>query len=114
VKTLQRLWRDECGFVLTTEMTMVASVLVLGLTAGLVTVRDQMVQELADTAMAISSLNQSYSFSAVTACNASTAGMQFMDENDFGEENEQNPVGFPSVCAQVDCPTDEEQPLDGV
>jgi hypothetical protein len=95
-------------------MTLVASVLVLGLTAGVVTVRDQMVQELADTATAISSLNQSYSFSAVTACNVSTAGTQFRDNNDFCEEDEQNPVGFPSVCAQVDCPPDEEQPLDGV
>ncbi|MEQ8789781.1 MAG: hypothetical protein RIC55_26035 [Pirellulaceae bacterium] len=114
MKTLRRLWRDEAGFVLSTEMTMVASVLVLGLTAGVVSVRDQLVQELADVSMAISSYNQSYSFSAVTTCTASSAGTHFRDTNDFCDEDEQNPVGFPTMCAAVDCPVDEEQPLEGV
>ena len=114
MKTLQSLWRDEQGFILSTEMTMVASVLVLGLMAGAVTVRDQLVQEMADVSMAISNYNQSYSFSGITACSASTAGMQFRDDNDFCDEDEQNPVGFIRLCAEVDCPVDEEATPDGV
>jgi hypothetical protein len=102
------LWRDEAGFVISTEMTMVASVLVIGLTAGAVTIRDQVVQELADTAMAISSFNQSMSFSAVTGCNASTAGTDFADHNDLCDETPENAVGFPAACAAVDGPADDE------
>lgn len=111
---LRRLWRDEAGFVLSTELTLVASVLVLGLTAGLVSVRDQMVQELSDTAMAISSLNQTFSFSAVTGCNASTAGTSFLDENDFCDEEQPSGVGFPPACSAVQKAAEEDEELQGI
>lgn len=107
---LQRLWNDEAGFVVSTEMTMVASVVVLGLTAGAVAVRDQVVQELSDTAQAIASFDQSFSYSAITGCNSSSAGVSFQDARDFGDEEDQNAVGFPSACAAVNQPADEELP----
>lgn len=113
MKVLQRLWKDDAGFVLSTEMTLVASVLVIGLTAGVVSVRDQLVQELADVSMAISSFNQSFSFSAVSGCNASSAGANFLDNNDFCDENPENAVSFPAACAHVHQPDDEEE-LPGV
>lgn len=113
MRLLQRLWHDEAGFVLTTEMTMVASVLVIGLTAGAVTIRDQLVQELADVSMAISSFNQSFSYAGVTACNASSAGTNFIDGNDFCDENPENAVGFPAACANLH-QDDEEEPFPGV
>lgn len=111
---LRRVWRDEAGFVLSTELTMVASVLVVGVLAGAVTVRDQVVQEMADTAAAISNFNQSYSFSAVTGCNSSTAGSTFMDQNDFCDENPENAVGFPAACAAVNRPAEEEDELSAI
>lgn len=114
MNVLRRLWNDEAGFVISTELTMVASVLVVGVMAGAVTMRDQLVQEMADTAMAISSFNQSFSFSAVTACGVSTAGGQFKDENLFGDENPQNPVGFPAACSAVSQPADQEEELQGI
>jgi hypothetical protein len=57
--------------------------------------------------MAISSFNQSVSFSAVTGCAVSTAGMDFADDNDLCDEDPQNAVGFPAACAAVDQADDE-------
>lgn len=79
------LLRDDRGFVVSAELVLVATIVVIGLITGLVTVRDQVIQELADVADAISEINQSYSWSGVTAHAASTAGSVFQDLNDFCE-----------------------------
>src|SRR5207253_2487075 len=63
---LQRLWSDEAGFIVSSELVLIASIAVIGLIAGLTTVRDQVVSELADVANAIGNLNQSYSYSGLT------------------------------------------------
>lgn len=92
-----RLWRDEAGFVVSTELVLIATIVVIGMITGLVTVRDAVVTELADVADAISEVDQSYSYGAITAHCASTAGTQFTDNSDFCElpnqENDQNPAG---------------------
>jgi len=58
-----QLLRDDRGFVVSAELILVATVVVLGLIAGLATLRNQLVQELGDSAMATSQLNQGYSYS---------------------------------------------------
>ena len=50
------LWRDEGGFVVSSELVLIASIAVIGLIAGLATVRDQVVSELADVANAIGNM----------------------------------------------------------
>lgn len=55
-----RLWKEDEG-VLTFEWILLTSILVLGLIAALGTVRDALVNELADLAGAAHSINQSYS-----------------------------------------------------
>ncbi len=82
---MQRFWNDEAGFIVSSELILIATVLVIGLLAGLVTIRDQVVQELGDVADAISEINQSYSFSGVTGHASSTAGTFFEDIRDFCE-----------------------------
>lgn len=79
------LLRDDRGFVVSAELVLVATIVVIGLITGLVTVRDQVIQELADVADAISEVDQSYSYSGVTAHAASTAGSIFDDLNDYCE-----------------------------
>jgi hypothetical protein len=79
---IQRLWRDETGAVISAELVMVMTILVLGAIVGLVSVRDQVVQELADLGAAIARLNQSYSFSAISGHHGSTAGSVFADTLD--------------------------------
>ena len=91
-----RLWRDEAGFVVSTELVLIATILVIGMITGLVTVRDAVVTELADVADAISEVDQSYSYGAITAHCAETAGTEFTDNSDFCEvaaqENDQDPA----------------------
>jgi hypothetical protein len=93
----KRLWSDELGFVVSAELILVATILVLGMIVGLVSLRDQIVQELGDVAAAFSQLNQSYSFSGVTGHTASTAGSQFLDQTDFCDATP-DAAAAPPVC----------------
>ena len=61
-----KFWRDERAFVVTAELTLIATILGVGVLAGLASVRDQSLQELGDLAGAIGDVNESYSFSSVT------------------------------------------------
>lgn len=83
MKMFQQLWNDENGFVVSTELVLIATVLVLGMIVGLTTLRDQVIAELADVAAAFSNSNQSYSFSGITGHSSSTAGSVFDDNTDF-------------------------------
>lgn len=79
----QRLWQDDAGFVVSTELVLVATLLVIGITVGQATLRDAVISELADTADAINQINQSYSFTAVTGHSSSVSGTTFTDVEDF-------------------------------
>ena len=50
---VKTLWRDRRGFVATTDLLLMTTILVLGMIVGLATVRDQVVQEFGDLATAI-------------------------------------------------------------
>ncbi len=77
-----QLWDDENGFVISTELVLIATILVIGMIVGLTSIRDQIVQELGDISIAIAALNQSYSFSAITGHHSSTAGSFSTDQSD--------------------------------
>jgi Flp pilus assembly pilin Flp len=76
---LKQLWADEAGAIISAELILVVTILVLGMVVGLTTLRDQVVQELGDVALAIASINQSFSFSGATGHHSSTAGSIFID-----------------------------------
>ncbi len=76
---VSQLLNDEAGFVVSAELVLVGTILVLGLVAGLTSVRDQVNQELGDFAISFGSINQSYSYSALTGHTASSAGSLFND-----------------------------------
>lgn len=59
-KLLLRLWRDRRGAVSTAGVIVIYTILALGAVVGLVCVRNQIVQELGDLAVAFDSLDQSY------------------------------------------------------
>ena len=59
---LRRLWDDEAGFIISAELVLIATILVIGLIVGLVVLRNQIVQELVDVGQAIGSLSQSFCF----------------------------------------------------
>ena len=87
--TAKRLWDDESGFVVSADLILVSTILVIGLLVGLTSVRDQIVQELGDLSMAVGNLNQSYSFAGHSVTFAgftfTVAGSSFEDQSDFGE-----------------------------
>jgi Tfp pilus assembly protein PilP len=62
----QKLWADEAGIVVSTELLLIVLILVLGLIAGMASLRDQVAQELADLGNAINHLDGSYEFVGVS------------------------------------------------
>jgi len=79
----KKLWNDECGAILSAELVIIATILVIGMITGLTAVRDAVVSELADVGQAISQLNQSYLFGGVSGHGTSTSGSSFTDHTDF-------------------------------
>lgn len=80
---MKRLWSDEAGAVISAEIVLVATILVIGMVVGLKSVRDSVLTELADVAAAIASIDQSYSYSGVDGHAAGTAGSYWFDAQDF-------------------------------
>jgi hypothetical protein len=60
VEFFRNLWRDECGALAGADYILAITILVIGGITGLVTVRDAAVQNLGDIAVALESLDQSY------------------------------------------------------
>ncbi len=64
---MRTLLNDEAGFIVSAELVLVATILVIGLIVGLSEVQHAVVQELNDVADAIGSLHQGYSFDGFRA-----------------------------------------------
>ena len=81
-----RKMNKKAGFVVTSELLLITTILVIGLIAGWVTVRNSVNAELEDFAEAIGDLNQSFAFSGILNDNstAETAGSEF---EDLADEN---------------------------
>jgi hypothetical protein len=104
---MMKLWNDEAGFVVSAELVLIATILVLGMIVGLASVRDQVVQELGDIALAFGRINQSYSFSGITGHTSETAGSVMMDRNDFCDDLP-DPEDSGAACINVAVSADSE------
>ncbi len=79
----QKLYHDTAGVAVSTEIILLMMILVFGLIAGNVSLRDAVNQEAADTGLAINNINQSYSYAGNTIVGVGTvAGSEFADESD--------------------------------
>jgi Flp pilus assembly pilin Flp len=84
MKLLRRLWTDEAGFVVSSELVLIATLLVIGLVVGLSSLRNQVVQELTDTGQAIGMISQGYEYSGTRKDQvAQTDGSGWDDRTDF-------------------------------
>lgn len=79
------LVNDDSGFIVTIELVLITTIVVIGLIAGLTVVRDAIVSELADVGGAIQDLNQSYSLRGVSSRSATTAGSDYHDKSDWAD-----------------------------
>ena len=117
-RLIMGLWHDEHGVILSTEIVIVGSVLVVGLITGMVSLQEAVNTEMSDLAGAIGSLDQSYSYSGqVTTrkkCQASTAGSCFRDQPDCCDEQQADivassaegvvqKVAYATPCAVASC-----------
>ncbi|MCC7420620.1 MAG: hypothetical protein IT428_10075 [Planctomycetaceae bacterium] len=107
-RSLLALWNDEGGFIITAELVLISTLLVIGLVAGLACLRAALIGELEDVAGAIGSLNQSYwykGYSGRAAWNgcyvkSATAGSRFVDRADGGIDIPNDISGCQTVPAQ--------------
>jgi len=83
MRMLQRLWKDDAGFIVSAELILVATIAVIGMVVGLNAVRNSVTNELADVAAAIDSVNQSYVIFSVQGHAAATTGSTFNDLRDY-------------------------------
>ena len=60
---LKTLWNDEAGVILSAELVLISTILVLGMIVGLVELQCSIVAELSDLSSAFGNLNQSYNIS---------------------------------------------------
>lgn len=103
INAFRQLWLDEAGFIVSSELVLIATIVVIGLIAGLAAVRDAVVGELADVGAAVGEVNQSFSFGAITGHCSSTSGSIFSDEGDFCENDNANndTTAVAAQCIQI-------------
>lgn len=106
---LKTLWNDEAGVILSAELVLIGTILVIGMIVGLVELQCSVVDELNDLGDAIGNLDQSYitsgivSFKESDQIKAATAGARFRD---FPDECDCNAV---VVCADARAEGEKDQ-----
>lgn len=91
----RRLLQDEAGFIVSAELVLVATLLVIGMIVGLSEVQHSIVAELNDVADGVGSINQSYLYTGFSSfktkekgVKAIIAGSRFRDLRDDCDNNE--------------------------
>jgi hypothetical protein len=85
---LKSLWNDEAGVILSAELVLIGTILVLGMLVGLVELQCSIVAELQDLSSAFGNLNQSYNISGFASSKganqfkARTYGARYTDQAD--------------------------------
>ena len=97
----RKLWNDENGFIISSELVLIATILVIGMIVGLKSVRDAVVTELADVAQAIANIDQSYSYSGTLGHEAFTDGSFFFDAPDFCDTDQTADINSKCVLVAV-------------
>lgn len=78
-----KLWNDDAGFVVSSELVLVATIVVLGMVVGLSEVSHGINQELEDVGSAFGAVNQSFCYRGLSGHLGDTGGSTFGDYVDF-------------------------------
>jgi hypothetical protein len=81
--TASRLWNETDAAIISAELIIILTVLVIGICVGVTSIRDAIVTEMADVGQAIANMNQSFGFSGVVGHATASAGSEFIDRADF-------------------------------
>jgi len=98
---LKRLWNDEVGAILSAEVVLIATILVIGVVVGLASLRDAVVSELADVGGAIAAVDQSYSVGGTSGHHSATNGFHFKDNIDSCDDGPCGQSGVNSRCVEL-------------
>jgi hypothetical protein len=88
--TLRGLLIDEDGFVVSSELMLMSSLVVLGLLVGLESARSAVTAELSDVVGSMQDLNQSFSVDGIVYHNSNVAGFDFVDATDECDSPDQS------------------------
>ena len=104
MRMLQQLWTDENGFIVSSELILIATILVIAMVVGLQTVRDAVLQELGDVGAAIGAISQDYSYGGATGHCSTINGSLYVDAEDFCEVSTANSKNCIGVCIAAATP----------
>lgn len=62
---MKKQQKKQAGFIVSAELVLIATILVIGLIVGMVTIRNAMTAEMDDVAEALGALDQSYTFQGI-------------------------------------------------
>jgi len=78
-----QLFYDEAGFIVSAELVLISTIVVIGMVVGLSEVAHGVNQELEDVGSAFGSINQSYCFSGFSGHQGWANGSGFHDQADY-------------------------------
>ena len=103
---LKRLWSDEAGFIVSAELVLVATIVVISMVVGLTCIRNQVVQELIDVGQALGNISQTYGYNGIDAVHvgnsayyhgwAYCSGSAYWDVVDYCQDTNVQTPGHPS------------------
>jgi Flp pilus assembly pilin Flp len=105
--TLRKLWQDQSGFIVSIELVLIATILVIGLITGLNTLRNAVTSELSDVAGAVQDMNQSYTYNGVAGHSSRVQGSNFTDIRDWCDTPE-DAFGLADNCISFLIPPQDE------
>ncbi len=110
---IRHLWirwvSDERGSLVSIELIIVATIVLIGSIAGLVSLRDAVNQELGDTAASLSRLNHTYYYNSIELDGKIDSvhykmyirGSSYEDQSNFCEPNSPDVAGEPPMGMQI-------------
>jgi len=90
---MRKLWNDESGAVISAELVLLMTLLVIGVIVGLKALGSAVVTELGDVAAAVGSADQSYYWSGTKGRCSASAGTKWHDGRDTGDQGPWQPWG---------------------
>src|SRR5688500_10047184 len=102
-KLLRKLWSDDAGALIAAEYLFVATILVIGIIVGLVTLRNAVTAELSELSNAYLALSQGYTIQGLLGCCSSVDGSQAIDTPGLTTPPVCTPPTIPSVIDVILC-----------
>ena len=115
-RAMKKLWRDESGVILSMELVLLATIILIGCIVGLSAYRDSIVQELGDASAAVSSLQQGYEYNEIVDSGTidnmqfdfQIAGSTYVDNLNFCEPAIRDAAGTAPMCIEIVQTFDQE------